>query len=248
VNDGRALTLLRRVVRQVGATWFRAEVRGLDALPPACLLVSNHNFGVWVNPEVWLLGAHVEGLKQLAHDVILRTPLVGRIARACGAIPARHQPALDALSVGHRVAVFPGGGWESCRPSRERDRIDFKGRTGFVRLAREARVPIVPVVTAGGHDGWWVVSRGAGLARALGLTRLRIDVFPLGFAAPFGLLVGPFTPLVPLPRKLILEAGQPMEPMGGTDAEVAARVTGTMQVMLDRLVAELPRSRRRRAG
>ena len=231
-GEGPVVANVARVVRSFTRLYYRLELRG--AVPDGpCLLVGNHNFGAYVNPEIYILGSHVPGLKQLAHDLLFKVPGVRSVARHFGAIPAKHEDALRALREGHRVAVFPGGAWESFRPSSQRDVIDFKGRSGFVRLAREAGVPIVPVVTAGGHDGWHIVTRGEGIARALGLNRFRIDVFPIGFAAPFGLLIGP-TPFMPLPHKIICDIGQPMHDV--TDAD---QVVSVMQAKLNELTREL---------
>lgn len=232
MSEASGVETARAFVRSFTRLWYRLELRGSVPDGP-CLLVGNHNFGAYVNPEIYILGSHVPGLKQLAHDLLFKVPGVRSVARHFGAIPAKHEDAVRALREGHRVVVFPGGAWESFRPSSQRDVIDFKNRTGFVRLAREAGVPIVPVVTAGGHDGWWIVSRGERIAEALGLKRFRIDVFPIGFAAPFGLLIGP-TPFFPLPHKIICDIGAPMHDV--TDAD---QVVSVMQAKLTELSKEL---------
>ena len=47
---------------------------------------------------------------------------------------------------GAALLVYPGGDYEVHRPIWERNRVDFGGRKGFIRLALEQDVPIVPVV------------------------------------------------------------------------------------------------------
>ncbi len=92
-----------------------------------------------------------------------------------------------------KVLVYPGGGWESSRPSR--DKIDFHDRHGFVELALRWGVPIIPVVGAGLHDGWHVLTRGDRIAKFFHLkTLMRTDVFPIAFALPTGLVIGPAAP------------------------------------------------------
>ena len=44
--------------------------------------------------------------------------------------------------------------------------MDFDGRKGFLRLALEHDVPIVPVVSVGGQETALFLSRGEGLAAA----------------------------------------------------------------------------------
>ncbi len=40
--------------------------------------------------------------------------------------------------------MFPGGDYDAYRPTAEANTIDFNGRTGYVRTALAAGVPIVP--------------------------------------------------------------------------------------------------------
>ena len=69
-----------------------------------------------------------------------------------------------ALDSGAAVLVYPGGDYEVHRPSWERNRVDFGGRKGFIRLAIEQDVPIVPVVAVGGQETALFLSRGEHLA------------------------------------------------------------------------------------
>ena len=50
------------------------------------------------------------------------------------------------------VVVLPGGDYDVYRPTLSENTIDFDGRTGYLRAAVNARVPIVPVVAIGGHE------------------------------------------------------------------------------------------------
>ena len=68
------------------------------------------------------------------------------------------------------MLVYPGGDYEVHRPSWERNRVDFGGRKGFIRLAIEQDVPIVPVVAIGGQETALFLSRGEHLAGRSGST------------------------------------------------------------------------------
>ena len=84
--------------------------------------------------------------------------------------------------------MFPGGDHDVFRPSSERNKIDFDGRTGYVRTALDAGVPIVPIVSIGGQEDQIHLSRGELLAKLLGLEkRLRTKYLPVTFGFPFGL-------------------------------------------------------------
>ena len=72
--------------------------------------------------------------------------------RKIGQMPASMVNAKAALDEGDSVLLYPGGSYEVSRPWKDRNRIAFKGRTGFIRLALETGVPVVPVVGHGGHE------------------------------------------------------------------------------------------------
>ncbi len=237
--------------------YFRGEVRGLDRIPSGgALLVGNHS-GNPVIPDTFMF-AHAylhknendEPVSGLVHNFAFEVPVVGNFVRRLGGVPASHENAMNVLSGGGKVLVYPGGGWESCRPSSDRDKIDFHDRTGFVRLALRAKVPIVPVVTAGSHDGFYLLTRGDRIASALGLKKyLRMDVFPIGFSFPTGVVIGPMWPFIPLPRKILVECLAPYVPIGDVNSVDDVRsnylgITGAMQDALTKLAADLPRSRR----
>src|SRR5436305_1706254 len=126
----------------------------------------------------------------------------------------------------------------------ERHRVDFGGRKGFIRLALEQDVPIVPVVSIGGQETALFLSRGEGLARALGLDRMfRLKVLPISIAPPWGLNVGDMLGHVPLPAKIVVEALPPIhlrEEFGAAPdvGEVYDHLTRVMQETLDALAAE----------
>ena len=149
-----------------------------------------------------------------------------------------------ALAAGAAVLVYPGGDWETHRPSWEGNKIDFAGRKGFIRLALEAGVPIVPVVSIGGQETALFLSRGAGLAKALRLDKLaRLKVLPISIAAPWGLNIGDFAGHLPLPAKITIEVlpAIDLEREFGPDPnvdEIYAQVTAQMQEALDGLAAE----------
>lgn len=236
-------------------SYFSPEVRGLDRLPPdgPVLVVGNHSC-LFYMPEVWICGQAVldrRGVDQpaylLAYDLLLALPGIGPALRRLGALPARAPDAEQALERGACVVVYPGGDLEACRPWTDRNRIDFGGRTGFVRLALRCGVPVVPVVAHGGQHAVVVVSRGDRLARALGLSSVRIKVFPI-LAGPFG-ITSVLTPPPPMPARLTLEFLPPLDWTGygagaaedpAAIAACNADITGRMQTALDRLAAERP--------
>lgn len=250
------LEMVRRVVPllKVIRAYFRAEVHGLSHLPRGeALVVGNHNGGITtlepilLGLELYLKSPDHELMYYLAHDAMLAIPLLGRVLSRLGNIRASHKSAGRALAAGHKVVVFPGGNYEAFRPYTQRHAVDFGGRTGFIRLALTHQVPVVPLLTLGGHETFFVLRRGERLARWTGVRRLlRSDSFPLFLGLPWGVGLGPIFHF-PLPAKLWIELGPPVD-LGGYGPEEVAdprllkelslKVQSRLQEMMDRRAAE----------
>lgn len=242
----RTLPLNRAITR----AYFRAEVTGLDNIPaegPA-LLVGNHSGGLMIADSfafAFEFYAHFgpdRRFHQLAHDLAARQPLFG-ILRRYGTVAASHENAKKAFDAGAPVLVYPGGDWETFRPSWHSDRIEFGGRKGFIKLALEAGVPIVPVVAIGGQETGLFVTRGQRVAKALGVDRMRVKVLPISIGPPFGISILDFPPRLPLPAKIKVEVLPPiaLRERFGPDPDPDAvydEVTGEMQESLSDLADE----------
>lgn len=238
-------------LRAINAAYFRPEVRGLENIPVGepSLLVGNHSGGLMIADTFVLSAAFYDHFgpdrrfHQLAHDVAAKSPLLGLIRRY-GVVPASHDNARAAFKLGAPVLVYPGGDHETFRPSWHSDQIEFDGRQGFVRLALEENVPIVPVVAIGGQETALFLSRGERLAKLLALDRLfRLKVLPISLGPPWGLNIGDMFGHLPLPAKITIEA-LPAIDLGrefGADPdldEVYDHLVRLMQDTLDALAAE----------
>ena len=135
----------------LSSLWFRGEVRGLGNVPEdgPVLLVGNHSGGnLTPDTTVFTLAFSTyfgveRAFHQLAHNLVLSIPGLSFL-RKYGTVAASQENARRALESGAAVLVYPGGDYEVHRPSWERNRVDFGGRKGFIRLAIEQDVPIVP--------------------------------------------------------------------------------------------------------
>jgi len=229
----------------IAQRYLRLEVEGLDHVPmgPA-LFVANHNGGI-LGPDLfctlstlWRRLGPDRPLYAMAHDLAMRrvTPL-GRVLQKVGAMRAHPANAARSLAEGHGVLVYPGGDLDAYRPFWRRDQVVFGRRTGFARVARDARVPIVPVVAHGAHRSALIFHEGRWLARALGLTRWsRVQSFPLALALPWGIGAGPWVPYLPLPFPIRLRVLEPIDPSPTADPrQTGAEVVGRMQRALDEM-------------
>lgn len=235
-------------VRKLVHKWFRVVVEGMEHLPEGPFLaVGNHSGGVLVPDSLaWVSEYHSSGRQTPLMTLI--NPLMfshypRRLAVSLsklGAVRAEPRIALKALEQGNAVQVYPGGDKDACRSFWRRNKLEFAGHTGYAKLARRAGVPIVPVVSIGGHESLCVLWDGAGLTRLLGIDRGRHPLFalPLSLALPWGLAFGPM-PYLPLPVKIRVRVLPPIIAEGDID-EIDAHVRHTMSQTLE----EMARKRR----
>jgi 1-acyl-sn-glycerol-3-phosphate acyltransferase len=235
----------------LASIWFRGEVRGLGNIPDEgpVLLVGNHSGGN-MTPDtiVFTLAFNTyfgveRAFYQLAHNLVLSMPTLSQL-RKFGTVAASPANARKALSSGAALLVYPGGDYEVHRPSWKGHRVDFGGRKGFIRLALEQNVPIVPVVSIGGQETALFLSRGERLAKLFGLDQMfRLKVLPISLALPWGINIGDMLGHIPLPSKITIETlpainlREEFGPDPDLD-EVYDHIIMLMQDTLDALAAE----------
>jgi 1-acyl-sn-glycerol-3-phosphate acyltransferase len=230
----------------LASLYFRAEVRGLQNIPEdgPVLMVGNHSGGnLTPDTHVFTLAFSTyfgveRRFHQLAHNLVLSMPGLGML-RKYGTVAATPENAQRALDVGAALLVYPGGDYEVHRPTWESGRVDFGGRKGFIRLAKERKVPLVPVVAIGGQETALFLSRGERLAKLFGLDRMfRLKVLPISLALPWGLNVGDMFGHIPLPAKITIQVLEPID-VSRMDVDKAyERVMTEMQTALTGLAEE----------
>jgi 1-acyl-sn-glycerol-3-phosphate acyltransferase len=241
---------------EIFSSYFDGEVRGWERLPAEgpMLIIGNHSGGTIV-PDTsvfissWYRERGMEStLLGLAFDAMFAVPGVETLMRKLGEIPANHANAAEALATGASLLIYPGGAHEAFRPWKDRNRIDFGGHKGFVKLALREGVPVVPLVGHGGHETTVVLTRGDAIGRISGLERLRLRIAPILWQVPWGVSL-PLLPGVPLPAKITMELGEPIDwshlgPEAADDPKVVdrcyAETIEAMQASLSRLADENP--------
>jgi 1-acyl-sn-glycerol-3-phosphate acyltransferase len=239
-------------LRALADVYFRADVRGLEQIPAEgpVLLVGNHSGGTLI-ADTFVFGQAFYDyfgadrvFHQLAHDLVFKVPGIRGMLTPYGTVPASPANMRRALSRDAALLVYPGGDHETYRPSWQSAEIDFAHRTGFVRLALELGVQIVPVVSIGGQETALFLGQGERIARLLHLHRLlRVDVAPVQIAPPLGVTIFDLPGRVPLPAKITIQVLPPIDLAAelGADADPEAGyalVTGEMQDALDALADE----------
>jgi 1-acyl-sn-glycerol-3-phosphate acyltransferase len=235
----------------VASLYFRADVQGLENIPEEgpVLLVGNHSGGnVIPDTQILMLAFNAyfgveRPFYQLAHNLILTLPGLGWL-RKMGTVAASRENAHRALESGAALLVYPGGDYETNRPSWQSSKVDFAGRKGFIDLALERKVPIVPVVAIGGQETALFLTRGERLARALMLDKLfRLKVLPISITFPWGLTVLDIPGHIPLPAKISIRVMKPIdlrEEFGSNPDrdEIYDSIVARMQGTLDRMAEQ----------
>ena len=244
--------------------YFRCRVSGLENVPRgAALYVGNHNglvafevlmlFYAW-----WKRFGLTKPALGLAHTIAVNHPIFRWFMPKIGAIPAEPKLALRALEHGYSLLTYPGGMKELFRPFKDRKKIEFFDRKGFIKIALEANVPIVPIVSVGAHESYIILNRGEALAKRLGIyDKLRVTGIPITFRAIFFMwcvasgfftffpwLIAPaaFASIfVPMPAKMTFKILPPIDPKALWKDELTRKqnidriyycVTSTMQSVL----------------
>jgi len=221
------------------ATWWRAEARGLEHVPaegPA-VVVANH---AGLLPWDALVLRHAlrrdhpahRDLRPLLDAAACDRPGLGGLSVRLGGVRASPQAAARLLEDGGLVGVFPEGSTAEARPWRERYRLGWFGRGGFVKVALRAGAPIIPCAIVGSEEAAPAIARNGFLADLLKL--------PLLASQP-GLRIAS-AGLLPLPSRWSLRFGPAIDldghgPEGADDPAVVAAATEqtrlAIQGMLD---------------
>jgi 1-acyl-sn-glycerol-3-phosphate acyltransferase len=241
--------------------YFRVTTDGWQHLPPPgkMLIVGSHNGGM-IAPDTlmfmvdWFRRFGAErSVYGLMHPNVWMVPGYAKLTVQLGAIRAHPQMAMAALRRDAAVLVYPGGAEDLWRPHRDRYRIHFAGRKGFIKLALREGVPIVPAISIGAHDTLIILDNFYQQLRQLhewGMPwPLGIDpiVFPIYLGLPWGLAVGPW-PNIPMPVQIHTRICAPIvfERYGRAAANdrdyvetCYQRVHAQMQEELDRLAQGL---------
>jgi 1-acyl-sn-glycerol-3-phosphate acyltransferase len=160
----------------------------------------------------------------LAAPFVFRLPVLGSYAAKKGAVPIDGRAAMQRLSDGELVAVFPEGVSGLEKPFRERYRLQ-PFNPGFAVAALHTGAPIVPVSVIGAEESSPKIGEVPALAKLLGL--------------PYFPLTSPF----PLPAKWLITIGEPITPperprgFGARSAAarwLCAEVQDTVQGMVER--------------
>lgn len=225
------------------ASYFRIRLEGLEHIPdrgPA-LVVANHSGGLPYDGALLIHGLRTRhpahrNLRPLVANFAFRARWMAPVVARIGGVRASMDNAMALLERGELVGVFPEGLRGVGKLYRERYRLTHFGRGGFVRLARAARVPIIPVAIVGAEETHPILGKLTRLARPLGLPYIPVTpTFPL--LGPLGLL--------PVPTKWSIRIGAPIVvPKEAARADDTLELAETVRRRIDEMIADLLLQRR----
>ncbi len=241
-HDPRFLERAAPLLEFLWSHYFRVRLLGIENVPStgAALLVGNHSGGIPYDGAMLLYALYRNHpghrrLRPLVANFVFRAGWMANVVARIGGVRASTETAIPLLSAGELVAVFPEGLKGVGKLYRERYRLARFGRGGFVRLARQAQVPLLPVAVVGAEEIHPVIAKITRLAEPLGLPYIPITpTFP--WLGPFGLL--------PLPSKWTIQIGAPISPPAVGDDAGTTRVAETVRTAIDGMIADLLAERR----
>lgn len=146
---------MRPAFRLIGHTFWDLKLKGVENIPPNGGLIIASNHQSYLDP--FAISVPIKrAIRFLAWNEALSWPVAGRVIRVLGAWPLQLEGSDPAairrshqwLRDGGAIMIFPEGG----RGQPDGSMIRFKA--GAVRIALEAKVPILPVTIRGANRVW----------------------------------------------------------------------------------------------
>ena len=218
--------------------YFRCETTGIHNLPRGrALLVANHSGqlpydGMMIAMACFLEAEPPRGVRSMVDRFVPNVPFVSPALARLGQVLGTPSNCRRLLASEEIIQVFPEGVHGLNKAWKKRYKLQRFGQ-GFVRLALEAKAPIVPVAVVGAEEQAPSLSPMKPLARLLGLPAV-----PLTPAPFFGLL--------PLPVRYRLHFGEPIVLDGDANEEdevvfdKVRQVKRALQALLDDGVRSRP--------
>lgn len=196
--------------------YFRVQTDGWENIPKTgkVLLIGSHNGGL-AAPDTLMMtydwfrkfGVERSAYALMEPKMWQVLPGLARLATQVGTIRPYPELAREALRRGAAVLIYPGGAKDVFRPYYLRHKIYFHAEKGFIKLALQEEVPIIPFISYGAHSTLIVLADlypQLQQLHQLGMPWLwGIDpgVFPIYLGLPWLIGVGPL-PNIPLPIRL----------------------------------------------
>lgn len=221
--------------------YFRVATHGIEKVPEGgALLVSNHAGQLPFDAAMIACALLMEAepprvARGMAEYWVSEIPFFGVAAARGGGVAGTRQTCREMLEAGEAVLAFPEGVRGMNKVYSERYRLQRFG-TGFVSLAIETGVPVVPIAVVGSEEQQPGIANWERAAALLG-----VPAFPITPTFP---LLGPLG-LLPLPVRYRIHFGDPLSFSQDDEEEQIDTAVATVRAAISAL---LERGRRDRGG
>ncbi|MDO8527093.1 MAG: lysophospholipid acyltransferase family protein [Deltaproteobacteria bacterium] len=206
--DASFVEAVRPLFQFLYQDYWRVKVSGIENIPSkgGCLMVANHSGALPYDGAMLTVATLNEhpahrNPRFLIEDFVYHFPFLGTFMHRIGAVRACPENAAWLLKKKQLVLVFPEGVKGLGKLYSERYQLKRFGRGGFIKLAIQHKVPIVPVAIIGAEEIHPIIWKSSILAKAMGVPYLPVTpTFP--WLGPLG--------LIPLPSKWRIEIGKPI--------------------------------------
>jgi 1-acyl-sn-glycerol-3-phosphate acyltransferase len=189
--------------------YFRCEVFGIENVPAGrVLLVGNHSGQLPFDALCLVAALMLDGkppriVRSMVEKFVPSMPWLSYLLTRWGQITGNPDNCRRLLEAEEAILVFPEGARGISKPFSRRYQLEDFG-LGFMRLALQARTPIVPIAVIGAEEQAPSFNVRT-LARAIGVPAFPVMPLP------------PFFPILPLPVRYSLWFGEPLRLEGDPD-------------------------------
>lgn len=197
--------------------YFRYEVFGFENIPqkgPA-IIVMNHGIlpldGFLLGMEILIRLSRLP--RGLTDHIIFNVPFIREFFLSIGIVDGNRENAIKIIKKGGLLMVMPGGAREGIKKPEDKYKLNWEGRTGFIKIAQETGAPIIPSFCYGIDDIYeWILNKTGRKTEEIGVP----------------LLIG--LGILPLPAKLTQVVSKPIYVTKGEDPEeVKKRIISKMK-------------------
>ncbi|MDD5224406.1 MAG: lysophospholipid acyltransferase family protein [bacterium] len=232
--------------------YHRAEIYGTENIPKegGALVVSNHGR---MGLEYLILfkciwdktGRFPRGLGDHYYQT---NPILKYFMPITGGIDGTRENAVKILKEGELAFCYPGGSRDIIKNSYGKEGIFWQNQFGFIKVALQAEVPVIPIASIGNNNGIFYLTKGKFLNKIVYKKLMKASSLyddlecPLSVGMPPVPLTPPTSWLFPLPAKLRYYVGPPINlgypPEAADDQEIVEklqkRIDGILTEMLEK--------------
>lgn len=165
--------------------YFRYRVYGFENIPKkgSGIIVMNHGI---LPIDGFLLGAEIlirlsRLPRGLTDHIIFNVPFLRELFLSVGIVDGNGENARKVLKKGGLLMVMPGGAREAFKNPKEKYKLHWDTRSGFIKLAQESGAPILLAFCYGIDDIYtWINTRSGRTTDAIGVPMLMgLGVLPI---------------------------------------------------------------------